>query len=115
MDYRVILGAIAAIILFFFGTVFALASVYAPIRLAVSAILFIIGFGLIIGVYIITKKPQQIVQQVELSGEMKAVPITCPNCGASIQPDKIKIVGGVPYVTCGYCGKTVEVAEEPKW
>ncbi len=115
MDYRVILGAIAAIVLFFFATVFALASVFAPIRLAVSAVLFIIGFGLIIAVYIMTKKPPQIVQQVELSGEMKAVPITCPNCGASIQPDKIRIVDGVPYATCGYCGKTVEVAEEPKW
>lgn len=115
MDYRATFGAASAIVLFFFGTIFALASVYAPIRLAVAAILFIAGFGLIIGVYMITRQPQQMVQRVELSGEMKAVPITCPNCGASIQPDKIKIVGGVPYLTCGYCGKTVEVAEEPKW
>lgn len=115
MDYRVVLGVAAAIVLFFFGTIFALASVYAPTRLAVATILFIAGFGLIIGVYMISKKSQQMVQRVELSGEMKAVSITCPNCSASIQPEKIKIVDGVPYVTCGYCGKTVEVAEEPKW
>jgi hypothetical protein len=37
MDYRVVLGAVAAVILFFFGSIFALASVYAPIRLAVAS------------------------------------------------------------------------------
>ncbi len=115
MDYRVVLGAVAAVILFFFGSIFALASAYAPIRLAVAAILFIVGFGILAGIYAISRKPPEIVQRVELSGEMKAVPITCPNCGGSISPEKIKIVDGVPYATCGYCGKTVEVAEEPKW
>lgn len=115
MDYRVVLGAVAAVILFFFGSIFALASVYAPIRLAVAAILFIAGFGILAGIYAISRKPQEIVQRVELSGEMKTVPITCPNCGGSIAPEKIKIVDGVPYATCNYCGQTVEVAEEPKW
>lgn len=115
MDSRLLVGTIIVIILFFFGVVFALASVYAPMRLAVAAILFIAGFGVIAALYIVTKKPSEIIQRVELSGEMKAVPIKCPNCGASIQPDKIRIVEGVPYATCGYCGNTVEVAEEPKW
>ncbi|MDH5449142.1 MAG: hypothetical protein OEY24_00930 [Candidatus Bathyarchaeota archaeon] len=115
MDSKSLLGTIVVIILFFFGTVFALASAYAPMRLAVAAILFIAGFGVIAILYIIGKKPSEIIQRVELSGEMKAVPIKCPNCGASIQPDKIKIVEGVPYATCSYCGNTVEVAEEPKW
>jgi hypothetical protein len=115
MDYRVVFGAAAAVVLFFFGGIFALASVYEPIRLAVAALLFIAGFGILAGIYAITRKPPQITQKVELSGEMKAVPITCPNCGGSIPPEKIKIVDGVPYATCGYCGKTVEVAEEPKW
>jgi hypothetical protein len=115
MDFRVALGAVAACILFFFGSIFALASVYAPIRLAIAAILFIVGFGILAGIYVITRKPQEIIQRVELSGEMKAVPITCPNCGGSISPEKIKITDGVPYATCNYCKKIVEVAEEPKW
>ncbi len=115
MDYRIVISAIAALILFFFGSIFALASVYAPVRLVVAALLFIAGFGILFGVYVITRKPLQITQKIELSGEMKAVPITCPNCGGSIPPEKIKILDGVPYATCGYCGKTVEVAEEPKW
>lgn len=115
MDYRVVLGVAAAAVLMFFGSIFALASVYAPIRLAVAALLLVAGFGILVGIYAITRKPLQVVQKVELSGEMKAVPITCPNCGGSIPPEKIRIVDGVPYASCGYCGKTIEVAEEPKW
>jgi transcription elongation factor Elf1 len=46
---------------------------------------------------------------------MKAAPIKCPNCSASIDVNKIKIIAGVPYATCDYCGTTFEVTEEPKW
>lgn len=115
MDIRVVLGSIGAIICFFFGVIFALASAYVPSRLAVAAILFITGFGIVTILYMISKKPARIVHRVELSGEMKAVPIQCPSCGASIDPDRIRIRDGVPYATCNYCGKAVEVAEEPKW
>lgn len=115
MDVRIVLGAIGALVFFFLGTIFALASAYASIRLAVAAILFVAGFGIVLGMYLITRKPRSVVQRVELSGSMKAVPITCPNCGGPIAPDRIRIVDGVPYATCRYCGKTVEVAEEPKW
>ena len=115
MNLKVVLGSIVVIILFFFGVVFALASAYAPTRLAIAAILFAAGFGVITVLYLLTRKQPKIVQRVELSGEMKAVPIECPECGASIHPNKIKIVDGVPYAICGYCGTTNEVAEEPKW
>ena len=112
MKIITILGAIAVAVLFFFGIIFALASVYASTRLIVSALLFIVGFGI---AYYISRRPKTIVQKVEFSGEMKAVALKCPNCSASISANQIKIVSGVPYATCPYCGHTFEVAEEPKW
>jgi hypothetical protein len=119
MDLKTIFGSIGAIICFFFGVIFALASgapgVDTSSRLAVSATLFITGCGIVVILYTISKKPARIIHRVELSGEMKAVPIQCPSCGGSIDPQHIKIQNGVPYATCSYCGKTVEVAEEPKW
>ncbi len=115
MNPKVIVGSIVVAILFFFGVIFALASAYAPMRLAIATFLFIAGFGVIAVLYLVTKKPSQIVQRLELSGQMKTVSILCPECGASIPPSKIKIVDGVPYATCDYCGNSVEVAEEPKW
>ncbi len=112
-----ILGAIAVTILFFFAVIFALAaSVQATTaRLATSGILFVIGLAIIVGIYYTTRKPKTVIQQLEVSGQMKAAQIKCPNCGGSINADQIKIVSGVPYVKCPYCGTTFEVTEEPKW
>jgi len=112
-----ILGAIAVAVLFFFAIVFALAaSVQAPAtRLVTSGLLFIIGLAVIVGIYYVTRKPKTVIQRLEVSGQMQAAAIKCPNCSASIDANQIKIVSGVPYVKCPYCGTTFEVTEEPKW
>jgi DNA-directed RNA polymerase subunit RPC12/RpoP len=110
-----VLGAIAVAVLFFFSIIFALASAYDPQRLITSALLFIIGIAIVFGIYFTTRKPKTIIQRLEVSGQMKAAPIKCPNCGGSVDANLIKIVSGVPYATCPYCGTTFEVTEEPKW
>jgi DNA-directed RNA polymerase subunit RPC12/RpoP len=117
MKIITVLGAVAVAVLFFFAVVFALAASVqetAP-RLATSGLLFIIALAIIVGIYYITRKPKTVIQQLEVSGQMKAASIKCPNCGASVDANLIKIVSGVPYATCPYCGTTFEVAEEPKW
>jgi hypothetical protein len=114
-----VLRAIAALVVFFFAVIFAWAASYAPqvtaSRLASSLILFVIGLALVVIVFYLERKPKTVIQKVEISGQMKAAPIKCPNCGASVDADTIKIISGVPYATCPYCGKTFEVTEEPKW
>lgn len=112
MNLKTVLGTVVIAVLLFFGIVFALASIYAPTRLIVATMFFVVAFGI---AYYITKKPKTIVQRLEVSGEMKAVAIKCPNCSASVDADQIKVVSGVPYATCPYCGQTFEIAEEPKW
>jgi len=112
-----ILGAIAVAVVFFFAVIFALAaSVQATLtRLVTSGILFVIGVAIIVGIYYATRKPKTVIQRLEVSGQMKAASIKCPNCSASVDTNRIKIVSGVPYATCPYCGTTFEVIEEPKW
>jgi DNA-directed RNA polymerase subunit RPC12/RpoP len=112
-----VLGAIAVAVVFFFAVIFALAaSVQATLtRLVTSGFLFIIGVAIIVGIYYTTRKPKTVIQRLEVSGQMKAASIKCPNCGASVDANQIKIVSGVPYATCPYCGTTFEVTEEPKW
>jgi len=117
-----ILGAIAAGVLFLFAVIFALASSYQGLtaqttqtRLITSAFLFIIGVAIIVGIYFVTRKPKTVIQRLEVSGQMQGAAIKCPNCSASIDANQIKIVAGVPYVKCPYCGTTFEVTEEPKW
>ena len=114
MNVKTVLGAIAVAILLFFGIIFAMASSVAAsfTRLSVAALLFVAAFGI---AYYITRKPKTIIQKLEVSGDMKAVALKCPTCGGSVDANTIKIVSGVPYATCPYCGHTFEVAEEPKW
>jgi DNA-directed RNA polymerase subunit RPC12/RpoP len=112
MNLKNVVGTILVSVLFFFGIIFALASSYAATRLIVAALLFILGFGII---YYLTRKPKVTIQRLELSGQMKAVALKCPNCSASVKSDRIKIISGVPYAKCPYCDHTFEIAEEPKW
>jgi uncharacterized membrane protein len=112
VNFKIILGAAAIAVLFFFGIIFAFATNYWPTGLIVSAMLFVVGFGII---YFISRKPKTIVQKLEVSGQMKAAPLKCPNCSAPLDANQIKIVSGVPYATCPYCKHTFEVTEEPKW
>ncbi len=119
MNAKTILGTIAIIVLLFFGIIFAwstgaegLTDQVRITRLIVAAMMFVVSFGI---AFYVTRKPKTIVQRLEVSGQMKAVPLKCPNCSASVDANAIKIVSGVPYATCPYCGHTFEVAEEPKW
>ncbi len=97
MNLKVALGAVAVAVLFFFGIIFAFATNYWPTGLVVSAMLFAVGFGII---YFVAKKPKTVIQKLELSGEMKAVALKCPQCSASVDPEQIKIMDGVPFATC---------------
>jgi Zn finger protein HypA/HybF involved in hydrogenase expression len=122
MKITVVLGAIASAVLLFFGFIFLLSAGSVTLiqeqqvlRLVEGAILVLGGFAVAYVAYVFSRKPSTIIQQLELSGQMKAAPIKCPNCGGSVDPNQIKIVSGVPYATCPYCGKTFEVTEEPKW
>lgn len=112
-----VLSAIVVAILFFFAVIFAMAASVAATttRLTVSVMLFAVGFAIAAVTYYTTRKPKTVIQQLELSGQMKAAALKCPNCSGSVDANQIKIVLGVPYATCPYCGTTFEVAEEPKW
>lgn len=128
VNFKKILGIIAAamllllgVILLFFGIIFAIASSVADttsrlntaVFLFVGSIMFFVTGAVM--AYFVNKKPKTVIQRLEVSGEMKAVALKCPNCSASVDANRIKIVSGVPYATCNYCGHTFEVAEEPKW
>ena len=112
VNLKTVVGTIAVTLFFFFGVILALATNYWPTSLVVAALFFVVGFGIIV---FIARNPEAIVQKLEVSGEMKAAGLKCPNCGASVDASRFKMISGVPYATCSYCGHTFEIAEEPKW
>jgi DNA-directed RNA polymerase subunit RPC12/RpoP len=122
MKITSVLGIIGAAILLFFGLIFILSagsvtltSEQQILRLVEGVILLMIGFAVVYVTYVFSRKPTTVIHQLEMSGQMKAAAIKCPNCSASVDANQIKIVSGVPYATCPYCGNTFEVTEEPKW
>ena len=113
LSVKELLGYLIAAILLLFAIIFALASAYEPLRLVTSAFLFIAAFAILF--YVRRQKPTQIIQKLDIPGQIKVQPITCPNCSASLDINQAKIVDGVPSITCAYCGHTFEITEEPKW
>ena len=61
------------------------------------------------------KKPLEIRQTVAVTGPVRVKEVRCPNCSAVVDPTKVEVVDGKPYVTCGYCGNKFELTEEPTW
>jgi len=74
-----------------------------------------IGVAIVILYFSRETKTIEIKKTVELSGVPKVKEIQCPNCGAILNPNSVKVIDGKPYMKCEYCGKNFEVTEEPKW
>jgi len=110
---RVILAIaiIAAVALGFLGVLYLLASAIEPTRLWVGITLLGISLILAFFVYKSLVKPAPITVHWSPSGPLNLEELKCPNCGGALKvddPNKTKVV-------CQYCGRVVEIVEEPKW
>jgi len=93
------------------GVLYLLASAIEPSRLWVGITLVGISLILAFFVYRSLVKPTPITVQWSPSGPLKLEELKCPSCGGMLKvddPNKTR-------VTCPYCGRLVEIVEEPKW
>jgi len=104
---------VAAVILIGVGILYFMASYYAPIRLIIGGV-FVITALLII-FFNRERKPEEIVREPQILGELKVKELRCPNCGAVLDADAIHVHEGVSIAKCKYCGKSFSVTEEPTW
>jgi len=105
------IAILGVIVLGIFGVLYLLASAIAPARLWVGVTLLGISLILAFFVYKSLAKPAPITVHWSPSGPLKLEELKCPNCGATLKvedPNKTR-------VTCPYCGRVVEIVEEPKW
>lgn len=58
---------------------------------------------------------QEIIQRVELSGDVSLERMTCRACGGTLSSENVKVVAGAAVVNCPYCGASYQLEEEPKW
>ena len=105
---------IASVVLGFLGVLYLLASTAAPMqpmRLWVGVILIGIALVLIAFASKSLVKPPPITVHWSPSGTVKLEELRCPSCSAPLRIEN----PSVTRVVCQYCGRTVEIVEEPKW
>ena len=102
---------IASAILGSLGVLYLLASAVEPMRLWVGIIL--IGVALVLVAFASKSfvKPPPITVHWSPSGEVKLEELKCPSCNAPLRIENPSIT----RVVCQYCGRTIEIVEEPKW
>lgn len=61
------------------------------------------------------EKKTEIVQRVELAGDMSTEQLKCKACGAILGKDSIEVKAGAAVISCPYCGTTYHLEEQPKW
>lgn len=117
-----IIGYIFAGIAILFGVLFLIAAFDGrPVSQAISNFIIaavLIGIGVVIIVAIKMREPkpkQEIVQKIDVSGEIAMERLKCKNCGALLDKDSIKLAEGAIVISCPYCGTTYQMVEEPKW
>jgi hypothetical protein len=113
-----IIAYIAAAILIFFGVLF-IWGAFSPEGSAGWIIVGVISVGIGLGLIWLAgrraKQQAELIQKIELSGDINLETLTCQNCGGALSADNIKMVAGAPVVNCPYCNSSYQLSEEPKW
>jgi len=114
MRILIVLGVVLAAILMLFGIIFLIASVYEPSRIITGSILVLIGLVILFYLYV-TRPRSPTRYKVELPAGVQTKVVKCPQCSASVPMGNIRIISGITYINCPYCGTNSQLSEEPKW
>lgn len=104
---------IASAALGILGVLFLLASPLDPTHLHLWVGVILIGVALVLVAFASKSliKPPPITVHWSPSGQVKLEELKCPNCNAPLKIEN----PSVTRVVCQYCGRVVEIMEEPKW
>ena len=117
-----IIGYIVAAVLIFFGVLF-IWGAFSPEGevgwILVGVISVVIGLGILVLVRLREPRPAQppreIIQKIDLSGDIDLETLKCQKCGGELQKDSITVKEGAVFISCPYCGSAYQMVEEPKW
>jgi predicted membrane protein len=107
------LGYSASAILIFLAIVFIM-SFNLGITYFFAGLVFL-GVAILILMFSREKKPIEIKQTLTVTGPVAVKEVRCPTCNAVVDPTKVEVILGKPFVTCSYCNSKFELTEEPTW
>lgn len=111
---------LSAAILVFFGVVFVYGA-FSPqgstAWILVGLVSIGVGFGLIwfAGRRRGEAAKQEVIQRIELSGDVSLEKMTCRSCGGALSSEHVRVLAGAAVVNCPYCGASYHLEEAPKW
>lgn len=124
-----VIGVIVACILIFFGVLSiwgAFSPEGSPGWITVGVVTVAVGLsilGLAVGLFAylryrrskLAQQPQEIIQKIDLSGDIDLEKMKCQNCSAELDRDSVTVKEGAIFISCPYCGTSYQMVEEPKW
>lgn len=118
-----IIGFVVAAVLILFGILWMIASSAPdsePGWFGTGVFMLIAGLVIVvvsIVAIVVTrpKKPVEVVQKIDLTGDVGMAKLKCKNCGAELDQKSITVREGAIFVSCPYCGSIYQMVEEPKW
>ena len=126
----IVIGLIVSCLLISFGALLIVGSsdrqAGDPGWLGVGVIFLVAGLviaGLAVGVFVFLRvrrsreaqQAQEIIQKIDLSGDIEMETLKCQKCGGELQKDSITIKEGAVFISCPYCGSAYQMVEDPKW
>lgn len=98
------------------GVVFLTGHQGVALRIVVGAVLLAAALALVIAVRLRpTVLQRNIVQKIDVSGDIRTQELECKKCGAHLDKSSIEIKAGSVFVSCKYCQASYQLEEAPKW
>jgi drug/metabolite transporter (DMT)-like permease len=105
-----------AAVLGLLGVVFVAGHQGVALRIVVGVVLLAAAVALVVAVRIRPRVEQRnIVQRIDLSGDVRPEELTCNRCGAQLSSQSVVVRAGAVFVACEYCQASYQLEEEPKW
>jgi hypothetical protein len=125
----IVIGLIISCLMIGFGVLFFIASTdpqqgnagWLPVGIGLIVVGLIIA-ALGVGVFVFLRirraketQKQEIIQKIDLSGDIQVEKLQCQNCGGELNKENLTVQAGAVFVSCPYCGVSYQIVEQPKW
>lgn len=98
------------------GIVFLAGNQGVVLRIVVGAVLVAAAVALVAVVHRApTVLQRNVVQRIDLSGDVRLQDLTCRECGGKLDADAVRVEAGAVFVSCPYCKASYQLEEAPKW
>ncbi len=111
-----IVSYVLAVVLGLLGVVFVAGNQGVVLRIVVGAVLLASAVALVVAARLRPRIEQRnIVQKIDLSGDVRAEQLSCRKCGAQLDEESIEVKAGAVFASCRYCRSSYQLEEAPKW